>query len=68
MPKETRENISAIFQKATLSLGKNKLFELGDFISPVFYKQDTLTHYNASISILKSFREKYKAEIKQAAN
>jgi tripartite-type tricarboxylate transporter receptor subunit TctC len=68
MPRETRENISAIFQKATLNLGKNKLFELGDFISPVFYKQDTTTHYNASISILKSFREKYKAEIKQAAN
>lgn len=65
MPKETQEDIAAIFQKATLSLGKSKLFDLGDFISPVFFKQDTKTHYNSSITLLKSFREKYKTEIKQ---
>ena len=65
MPKETQDDIASIFQKATLSLGKQKLFELGDFISPVFYKQDTRSHYNASINLLKSFREKYKTEIKQ---
>lgn len=68
MPKETKDNIAAIFREATLSLGKNKLFELGDFISPVFYNQDSKSHYYSSIALLKSFREKYKAEIKQAAN
>ena len=68
MPKETQEDIAAIFQKATLSLGKVKLFELGDFISPVFFKQDAKTHYNSSISLLKSFREKYQAEIKASSN
>jgi tripartite-type tricarboxylate transporter receptor subunit TctC len=65
MPKETQEDVAAIFQKATLSLGKAKLFELGDFISPVFFKQDAKTHYNSSVNLLKLFREKYKTEIKQ---
>ena len=64
MPKETQEAIAAIFQQATLSLDKGKLFELGDFISPIFHKQDSKTHYNDSVSLLKSFREKYKEEIK----
>jgi hypothetical protein len=68
MPAETKENISAIFHQATINLGKNKLFGLGDFISPVFYNQDSKSHYYSSISLLKSFREKYKVEIKQAAN
>lgn len=68
MPKETQEDIAAIFQKATLSLGKARLFELGDFISPVFFKQDAKTHYNASINLLKLFREKYQVEIKANSN
>ena len=68
MPKETQEDIAAIFQKATLSLGKARLFELGDFISPVFFKQDVKTHYNASINLLKLFREKYQVEIKANSN
>jgi tripartite-type tricarboxylate transporter receptor subunit TctC len=65
MPKETKENVSAILHRATLSLGKSKLFSLGDFISPVFYNQDSKSHYYSSISLLKSFRERYKREITQ---
>lgn len=65
MPKQLQNEIADIFQKATLSLGKSRIFELGDFISPVFVKQDSKLHYTNSIGILKSAREKYKNEIKQ---
>lgn len=64
MPKNVQNDIADIFQKATLSLGKAKLFELGDFISPTFTKQDSKTHYANSIRILKSAREKYSTDIK----
>lgn len=67
MSKETQEDIAEIFKKATLSLGQKKLFELGDFIAPVFYKTDTNTHYNNSISILKTFRERYKTDIENSS-
>lgn len=65
MPSEIKNELSTILHNATVSLGKNKLFELSDFISPVFLNQDAKTHYNNSIAILKSFREKYKTQIEQ---
>lgn len=63
MPAPLRIEINQILAAATQSLGQSKLFELGDFIAPNFYNVDTKTHYNESISLLKYFREKYKAEI-----
>jgi tripartite-type tricarboxylate transporter receptor subunit TctC len=67
MPDSKKKDIENIFRQATQNLGKVKLFEVADFISPVFYNVDTQTHYKNSISLLKSYRDRYSEEIKQGA-
>lgn len=65
MPEQRRKDIEEIFKQATLNIGKEKMKEYSDFISPVFYEKTSKQHYEESISILKSAREKYKIEIDQ---
>jgi len=66
MPEITRNEIEQILKQATLNIGKEKMMEYSDFISPVFYNQSSKQHYYDSISILKSSREKYKKEIEES--
>ena len=65
MPEQRRRDIEEIFKQATLNVGKEKMMEYSDFISPVFYGKSSKQHYSESMNILKSAREKYKIEIDQ---
>jgi len=59
MPISRRQDIEKIFVDATRNLGRENLFGISDFISPVFLGQIPSNHYRHSIDVLDQFRQKH---------
>ena len=65
MSPERVDDIAGIFAQATQHIGLVKIQELSDQVPPMFNHVSTKNHYYSSIDKLKSYREKFKAEISQ---
>lgn len=65
MSRDKKQEIENIFKDVVLAAGKDNMFAVSDFISPVFFSQDSSTHYYKSVDTLKSYRKEYAAEIKK---
>jgi len=63
MPVARQQEIADIFRQVYLSVGRKEMQSLSDFVSPVYLKEDTATHYNNSISTLRAYRQRYAKEI-----
>jgi len=65
MPEARRKEIEEIFAQVTKNAGKNNMFKISDYISPVFYNQSSQAHYDQSITRLRALRHIYEKEIRQ---
>ena len=65
MPEQKRKDIEEIFAQVTKNIGKNNMFKISDYMSPVFYNQSSQAHYDQSITRLRALRHIYAKEIKQ---
>jgi tripartite-type tricarboxylate transporter receptor subunit TctC len=64
MDPSRRQDIANIFNNSMLTVGKSTMFNLSDFISPVFYNESAENHWDKNLSTLRQFRKKYEQEIK----
>jgi hypothetical protein len=67
MPEQKRKDIEEIFAQVTKNIGKNDMFKISDYMSPVFYNQNSRLHYEQSITRLRALRHIYAKEIKQGS-
>lgn len=63
---ERRREIAQILDQATLSVGKDEIRRLSDFVSPVFAKKLTAQQfYDSRISAIRQLRAKYRSELNE---
>lgn len=63
MPVERRQKIERIFIQATKNVGREKIVQLSDVISPIWLGTSSVDHYNQSIAQLKQARQQWENQI-----
>jgi tripartite-type tricarboxylate transporter receptor subunit TctC len=64
MPDSQRQEIGKILDQATLTVGKDEIRRMSDFISPVFAgKLSAQQFYNNRITAIKNLRTRYRSQI-----
>ncbi len=63
MPVERRQKIERIFIQATKNVGREKIVQLSDVVSPIWLGTSSADHYNQSIAQLKQARQRWESQI-----
>lgn len=63
MPIERRQKIERIFIQATKNVGREKIVQLSDVVSPIWLGTSSADHYTQSIAQLKQARQRWESQI-----